>query len=83
MSTFGGIRVRIASPPDREQLVAELLIAQGQLADVRYEDEELVVDIYSQIGGRPWVVRATDLRNALAAGMEMLRSRYDRGGDEF
>jgi hypothetical protein len=32
MSTFGGIRVRIASPPDREQLVAELLIAQGQLA---------------------------------------------------
>jgi hypothetical protein len=48
-------RVDIASPPDRERLVAEVFVGDAQWVEVLCEDGRHVeVEYYSKPDGSPW-----------------------------
>lgn len=72
MAHFGDIEVGLSSPPDRDQLVADLLVDHAQLAEVRLDSGGLVVEIYPRADGRPWTVAESDLQAALSAAVELL-----------
>jgi hypothetical protein len=47
--------VVIASPPDRDKLVAELSDGDGVWAVVNQETEQFVIEILPRPDGNPWV----------------------------
>jgi hypothetical protein len=44
----------IASPPDREKLVAELFFGSEQWAEINQESNHLILELYPRRDGRPW-----------------------------
>lgn len=48
------MRMDIASPPDREKLVAELFFGSEQWAEINQESDSLVIELYPRRDGRPW-----------------------------
>jgi hypothetical protein len=66
------IVVDIASPPDRERLVAQLMIGNEQLAELNQEGQLLQLEIYCRRDGQPWIVGYTELLRALADAREKL-----------
>lgn len=56
----------IASPPDREKLVAEIFLDREQLCELNTETGELVVELYPRRDGKPWVIPLHELTAALA-----------------
>jgi len=48
------MRMDIASPPDREKLVAELFFGSEQWAEINQESGGLTLQLYSRRDGRPW-----------------------------
>jgi hypothetical protein len=58
-------RTLIASPPDREKLVADLLTAGGQFGEVNQESAVPVVEIYPRRDGEPWRLECRALIDAL------------------
>lgn len=58
------ITIDIASPPDREKLVAMLLIEAEQWAGINQERERLQLELYPRRDGKPWVI---DFEDALAS----------------
>ena len=60
------VRVDIASPPDRERLVAQIMIGNEQWAEINQEQEELQIEIYPRQDGQPWIVDYKDIVEALA-----------------
>lgn len=58
-------RVTVASPPDRERLVAEIFLGEVQWAEINQERDALEVEFYSRPDGNPW-------RIPLQAAMEAL-----------
>ncbi len=65
MSTF---RITIASPPDRERLVAEVFHGTEQIAELNREHEPLAVrlELYPRADGQPWSVDAEQFLTAIA-----------------
>jgi hypothetical protein len=61
------IRISLASPPDREHLVAEIIISNEQWAEINQDGERPVLEIYPRRDGRPWSI---DFDTAVAALME-------------
>jgi hypothetical protein len=53
-STASKMRMDIASPPDREKLVAELFYADEQWAEIHQESEQLTLLLYPRRDGQPW-----------------------------
>ena len=47
-------RISIASPPDRDFLVAEIMKGNVQVAEVNIESGKLEVEIYNHPNGKPW-----------------------------
>lgn len=72
---FGDIEVSVSSPPDREQLVVDLMLDHVQLAEVNIESGFLAVEIYPRLDGEPWRLVEADLRAALAAAAHLLSGR--------
>jgi hypothetical protein len=66
------IEVQIASPPDREHLVACLVFEKHEFAELNQEAEELVVELYPKPDGTPWVFAYADLVVALAEAKRRL-----------
>jgi hypothetical protein len=48
------MRMDIASPPDREKLVAELFFGSEQWAEIHQEYGHLTLQIYPRRDGKPW-----------------------------
>jgi hypothetical protein len=48
-------RVVIASPPDREKLVAELWFNAQQWGELNHEQEQLRIEVYPRQDGMPWI----------------------------
>ena len=48
------MRMDIASPPDREKLVAELFLGSEQWAEIHQEYGHLTVQLYPRRDGQPW-----------------------------
>ena len=59
------IRVEIASPPDRERLVACLMVGNEQWAELSQEDETLELELYPRRDGQPWKISYEDAVAAL------------------
>ncbi|MCL4684878.1 hypothetical protein KJ059_09010 [Myxococcota bacterium] len=59
------IEISIASPPDRKDLVAEILVDREQLAEINREEPILRVEIYPKPSGGAWLLRFDELMGAL------------------
>jgi hypothetical protein len=69
------IKVELASPPDREQLVVQLMISNEQIAEINQESESLQLELYGRRDGRPWIIQYSEFIRALSEGKEMLVGR--------
>jgi len=67
----------IASPPDREKLVAEVFFDAEQWAEISQEQDDPVVEFYSRTDGKPWTFKYED---AMAA-LQIAKSRLIDGDD--
>ena len=55
------ISLDLASPPDREKMVVQLMAGNEQVAEVNQESESLQIEIYGRQDGNPWVLDFDDL----------------------
>lgn len=55
------ITLNLASPPDRERTVVQLMIGHEQFAEVNQESNSLQVEIYGRCDKMPWIVALDDL----------------------
>ena len=69
------LRVEIASPPDRERVVAQVMIGNEQWAEVNQENERLELEVYQRQDGPPFVVDFDDAMTALAEARQKLADR--------
>lgn len=68
----GRITIDIASPPDREKLVAEIFVDHEQLCELNIETGELTLELYPRKDGGPWQMPLQELMQALAKAKEQL-----------
>ena len=68
----GRITIDIASPPDREKLVAEIFVDHEQLCELNIEAGELAVELYPRRDGNPWQMPLQELMQALTRAKEKL-----------
>ena len=59
------IYLNLASPPDRELAVVQLMVESEQVAEVNQESESLQIEIYGRRDGLPWTIDLDDLLHAL------------------
>ena len=57
-------KILVASPPDREKLVAMIDYGNEQWVEINQERENLTVEFYPKQDGSPWTF---DLEEAMAA----------------
>lgn len=77
MSLPSQIEVGLSSPPDRETLVADLLVGHEQLAEIRLDGERFLVELYAKRGGLAWQVEAAQLIAALGDAIKLLNDRCE------
>lgn len=65
----------ISSPPDRERLVADIMIDHVQMVEINHEGAELAVEIYPRPDGKPWVIPFKELLATLQEASERLEGR--------
>jgi hypothetical protein len=58
-------RICISSPPDRENLVAEIFFGDTQWAEINQESETIAVEFYPRPDGQPWQIDYQDAISAL------------------
>jgi len=66
------LRVEIASPPDREKLVAQIMMDNEQWAEINQEGIELEIEFYPRQDGKPWVIPFNAALQALEEGRRRL-----------
>ena len=66
------MRIEIASPPDREKLVAAIMLDGEQVAEVNQENERLQVEIYPRRDGEPWVFDLEEVVKTFKAAQQRL-----------
>jgi hypothetical protein len=59
------VKILITSPPDRENLVAEIWVDDCQLAEVSQEGGSQLVEIYPHPRGGPWRLSFQQLQEAM------------------
>jgi hypothetical protein len=59
------LTITLASPPDRNKLVAELWVGDSQLAEVSRENGAPILEIYPNPAGGPWRIKLEDLKVSL------------------
>jgi hypothetical protein len=74
-SATGSFSVEIASVPDRDDLVAEVWMGRELVAELRYEENELRLQLYAGPGGSPWDLPCEPFLRALQEAQERLRPR--------
>ena len=66
-------RVTLASPPDRDKLVAEIFFGNQQWAEINQEEGILAVEFYSRSDGQPWRIALPDAVAALQEAEKLLK----------
>jgi hypothetical protein len=66
------ITVSLASPPDREKLVAEIMCDDEQWAEVHQENEDLTLEVYPRRDGQPWTLSYKEALEALRTAKSRL-----------
>lgn len=69
------IQVQLISPPDREALVAALVIDHSQFAEIRIEGGVSKIELSGRPDGSSWDLDLTEFTAALSRADERLRSR--------
>jgi len=64
--------IDIASPPDREKLVADIFFGTEQWAEVNQEDGVLRIEVYPRRDGCYWLLTFADVVEALNEAKEAL-----------
>ncbi len=59
------MRICISSPPDRERLVAEIVLDNEQWAELNQEGNRLELEIYPKRSGGAWRLDFEDVLNVL------------------
>jgi hypothetical protein len=59
------IRVEVSSPPDRDFVVANIMVGSHEFAEVNQEKQILQVEVYPRQDGEPWRFDLVDLARAL------------------
>jgi hypothetical protein len=67
------IRVEIASPADRDKIVAQIMVGREQLAEINQDTPDLQLEIYPRKDGKPWVLDFRATLQALAEGRQRLQ----------
>jgi hypothetical protein len=67
-------RISIASPPDRERLVAEIFFGDVQWAELNQESDILELEFYPRPDGQPWRIEFSNAINALSEAKARLAS---------
>ncbi len=65
-------RICIASPPDREYLVAEIFFDDVQWAEINRERETLEIEFYPRPDGTPWRIDYEDVLGVLHEAKQKL-----------
>ncbi|MFL5329105.1 MAG: hypothetical protein ACJ8C4_09320 [Gemmataceae bacterium] len=68
-------KVSIASPPDRDRLVAMIDFENEQWAEINQESDTLVLEVYSRRDGTPWVFPLEEAITAIQQAKVRLTSR--------
>lgn len=72
----GGFSYQIASPYDREELVAELLYDDEQWGEISKEQGEVVLELYPRQDGEPWRFPPEDVERLInLARRDLLEGR--------
>ncbi len=66
------IKIDLCSPPDRDELVAAIMIRGEQWAEVNRESGKLTVELYPRQDGAPWVFTFDEVIDALLAAKNRL-----------
>ena len=66
------IALDLATPPDREKAVIQLMVGSEQIAEINQESDTLTVEIYGRRDGQPWVIDFDELAVALENAKERL-----------
>jgi hypothetical protein len=64
--------VILASPPDREKLVAEISVDHEVWAEINQETEQLVLEIYPRRDGKAWVLQLNEALEAVERATKRL-----------
>lgn len=67
--------IDLASPPDRENLVAEIFFGTTQVAELNREGDYLAIEIYPRPDGHPWAFRADEFLATVAKARSSLLER--------
>jgi hypothetical protein len=69
-----GFRITVASPPDREELVAEIFFDDVQWAEVNQEHSALEVEFYPRPDRKPWQLDLQDAIDSLNEAKRRLQN---------
>jgi len=58
-------KICISSPPDRNNLVAEIFFDNLQWAEVNQESESLEIEFYPRPDGKPWKISFSEAVDSL------------------
>jgi hypothetical protein len=64
--------VNLASPPDREKLVAEIFYDREQWAEIHQETASLTLEVYPRRDGKPWEFSFDEALTALRCAQKEL-----------
>ena len=59
------LNVSLSSPPDRDFLVADIMLQRVQIAEVNMESGSMEIEIYSNPEGKPWKISLDNFLVAL------------------
>jgi hypothetical protein len=69
------LHILLASPPDRDNLVAEIFVGSIQLAELNTQSGSFCVEIYPRQDGSPWVIDHSQLIESLTLARSKLVER--------
>ncbi len=69
----GKYRISIVSPPDRENLVAEIFFGEFQWAEVSHEKNDFEIEFYPRPDHAFWQLSFVDAISSLAEAQQRLK----------
>jgi hypothetical protein len=66
------IKVELASPPDREKLVVQVMVGNEQIVELNQEGKSLELEVYGRRDGKPWIIEYSHFIRALLVAKEKL-----------
>jgi hypothetical protein len=72
---IGQHEIILASPPDREKLVAEISVGNEMWGEINHESDKFEIELYPRRDGEPWRFSLDEMLAALDAAIKRLSGR--------